>query len=209
MPTAPRALVPTRRAAMLAAAALAGVALLSGCSADTAGEPVNSGGGNGGGNGQGYVAGDGRVTVVPAAEREDAPELSGPTLDGGTWSLADQQGKTVVLNVWASWCPPCRAEMPGLQRLSVRYAEQGVAFAGLDTRDTDAAASAFIENIGVTYPQVVDPDGRLLLAFRDTLPPQAIPSTLIVDDEGRIAARVIGPITEPRLAALLDDVLAS
>ncbi len=61
----------------------------------------------------------------------------------------------------------------------------------------------------MTYPQVVDPDGRLLLAFRDTLPPQAIPSTLIVDDEGRIAARVIGPITEPRLAALLDDVLAS
>lgn len=189
---------------MLAAAALSGIALVSGCSADTAGEPVTTGG-----NDQGYVAGDGQVTVVPAAEREDAPELSGPTLDGGTWSLADQQGKTVVLNVWASWCPPCRAEMPGLQRLSERYADQGVTFAGLDTRDTDAAASAFIENIGVTYPQVVDPDGRLLLAFRDTLPPQAIPSTLIVDDEGRIAARVIGPITEPRLAALLDDVLAS
>ena len=205
MPTAPRTLVPTRRAATLAAAALAGVALLSGCSADTAGEPVNSGGGNG----QGYVAGDGRVTVVPAAEREAAPEVSGDTLDGGTWSLADQQGKIVVLNVWASWCPPCRAEMPGLQRLSERYADQGVTFAGLDTRDTEAAASAFIENVGVTYPNVVDPDGRLLLAFRGTLPPQAIPSTLIVDDEGRIAARVIGPITEPRLAALLDDVLAS
>jgi thiol-disulfide isomerase/thioredoxin len=194
---------PRARRAALLAAAVAGAVLLTGCAADTAGEPV------GGGNDQGYVAGDGTITVVPRADRVPAPELSGPTLDGATWSLADQQGQTVVLNVWASWCPPCRAEMPGLQRLSQRYAAQGVAFAGLDTRDTDAAARAFVENIGVTYPQVVDPDGRLLLAFRDSLPPQAIPSTLIVDDEGLIAARVIGPITEPRLAALLDDVLAS
>jgi thiol-disulfide isomerase/thioredoxin len=148
-------------------------------------------------------------TTVPALD-DGLPDLTLPCLTAGPpVRLAGLRGEPLVVNVWASWCPPCRAEMPGLQRLSQRYAEQGVAFAGLDTRDTDAAASAFIENIGVTYPQVVDPDGRLLLAFRDTLPPQAIPSTLIVDDEGRIAARVIGPITEPRLAALLDDVLAS
>jgi thiol-disulfide isomerase/thioredoxin len=184
-------------AALLAVAALG----LTACGESGAGELA--------GNDSGYVAGAGTTTFVAPADRKPAPPLAGPTLDGGTYDLADHLGETVVINVWASWCPPCRAEMPGLQRIATEYADQGVSFVGIDTRDTDAAARAFLENVGVTYPNLIDPDGELLLPFRDTLPPQAIPSTLIVDADGKVAARVIGPVTEVRLRELLDEVLAS
>ncbi len=185
-----------RIAALLGAAALA----LTACGSSGAGEVV--------GGDTGFVEGAGTTTLVPEGEREPAPDISGPTLDGGTYSLAEQRGSTVVLNVWASWCAPCRAEMPGLQRVSEDYAERNVGFVGIDTRDDEAAAIAFLENTGVTYPSLIDPDGELLLQFRGTLPPQAIPSTLIIDADGGIAARVIGPITEVRLRELLDQVLA-
>lgn len=157
---------------------------------------------------QGYVEGDGATTVVPVEERRPAPALAGRTLDGATLDLADLRGSVVVVNVWASWCPPCRAEAPMLQTVAAALRARGVRFVGIDTRDGDgAAARAFVQNVGLTFPSIVDPDGRVLLAFRDTLPPQAVPSTLIVDREGRVAARVIGPTTEPRLRALIERVL--
>ena len=77
---------------------------------------------------------------------------------------------------------------------------------GLDTRDTEAAALAFLDRYGVTYPNVIDTDGRLQLLFSDTLPPQAIPSTLVVDREGRVAGRILGRVTDATLTALIDDV---
>ncbi len=157
---------------------------------------------------QGYVAGDGATTVVAPEDRVPAPQLRGTTLDGADFDLAALRGKVVVLNVWASWCPPCRAEAPMLEVLASGLRPEGVEFVGVDTRDGDGtAARAFVENVGLSYPNVVDPDGVLLLAFRDTLPPQAVPSTLVLDRQGRIAARVIGPTTEPRLRALITAVL--
>jgi peroxiredoxin len=87
--------------------------------------------------------------------------------------------------------------------------DDGVQFVGLDTRDTDEAARAFLETYDVTYPNVIDADGRLQLLFSDTLPPQAIPSTLVVDREGRVAGRIIGRVTEPTLLALIEDVASS
>lgn len=154
----------------------------------------------------GFVSGSGVVTLIDPQDREPAPEFSGPTLDGGQFDLAAQVGDVVVLNVWGSWCAPCRAEAPGFVAVSEQTADDGVTFVGVNTRDTATAAQAFEDEFGIGYPSVVDPDGRLLLAFRDTLPPAAIPSTLVVDRQGRMAARVVGPITETSLLDLVSDV---
>lgn len=186
----------SRRGAAAVAVALG--LLLTGCSAGASGAAQ-----------QGYVEGDGTILVVPAADRVAAPDLKGTTLDGQPFDLAALRGKVVVLNVWASWCPPCRAEGPMLQSVHADLLPKGGTLVGIDTRDGDGtAARAFAQNIGMTYPSVVDRDGKLLLDFADTLPPQAVPSTLVIDRSGRIAARVIGPVTQPRLMALVDPLLA-
>ncbi len=156
----------------------------------------------------GYVSGTGVVTTIAPDERADAPEFEGPTLDGDTFNLDDAAGDVVVLNVWGSWCPPCRKEAPAMQAVATGLADQGVQFVGVNTRDTESGANAFVEEFGLSFPSVVDTDGVRLLAFRDTLPPAAIPSTLVVDRQGRVAARVIGPITETSLRDLVAEVAA-
>ncbi len=193
------------RAARRSLAAMAVGAVLvvgtAGCGAD---ESAAAGGAAGE---QGYVAGDGTVVVLAPDERQPAPEVSGPTLDGGTFTLSDHLGEVVVMNVWASWCAPCRKEAPALESVWQEYEGDGVQFVGLDTRDSDAAAVAFVRNYGLTYPQLLDPDGRQQLLFRQTLPPQSIPSTVLVDAEGRVAARALGAVSEAQLRGLIDAVL--
>ena len=156
--------------------------------------------------GTAFVAGDGSIVLIAPDERQSAPDLVGPTLEGGEFRLSDHLGDVVVLNVWASWCAPCRAEAPVLEDVWREVKDDGVQFVGLDTRDTEAAALAFLDRYGVTYPNVIDTDGRLQLLFSDTLPPQAIPSTLVVDREGRVAGRILGRVTDATLTALIDDV---
>lgn len=156
----------------------------------------------------GYVAGDGSIVLVPPSERVAAPDVVGPTLDGETFRLADHRGDVVVLNVWASWCAPCRAEAPTLAALSEELQAQGVTFVGLDTRDSDASARAFIDRFGIDYANVIDRDGQLQLLFSDTLPPQAIPSTLVIDREGRVAGRVLGKASESALRGMIEPILA-
>ena len=158
-------------------------------------------------SGTSFVAGDGSIVLLDPSQRQPAPELTGSTLNGGTWSLGDSRGQVVVLNVWASWCAPCRAEAPVLQSLWEEFEGQGVQFVGLDTRDAVAPATAFVERYGITYPNLIDTSGQLQLLFGDTLPPQAIPSTLLVDREGRVAARVLGKVSEASLRALIDSLL--
>ncbi|MDQ1247073.1 MAG: hypothetical protein QG597_1443 [Actinomycetota bacterium] len=158
--------------------------------------------------GQGYVAGDGSTVVLPIAERKAAPALNGTTLTGQPWSLADQRGHVTVANIWASWCAPCRAEAPTLQRTFAKFEPQGVRFVGLDTRDSITAGQAFVDKYGITYPNLSDPDGQLQLAFRDTLPPAAIPSTVFIDKQGRVAARVLGRIDDGRLNGIIETLAA-
>jgi thiol-disulfide isomerase/thioredoxin len=159
----------------------------------------------------GYIEGDGAVTTIAPGEREPAPEFGGPLLgaqDEEFW-LADAVGDIVVLNVWGSWCPPCRKEAPAFQAVWEDVADDGVRFVGVNTRDpNEVDALGFVEDFGITYPSVVDTDGRRMLAFRDSLPPAAIPSTLIIDREGRLAARVLGAIGESTLSGLIEDVQA-
>ena len=152
----------------------------------------------------GFVSGDGTIAVLPEADRRLAPSVQGVTLDGRRFDLASLRGRIVVLNVWGSWCGPCRAEAPLLQRAYPRLTRKGADLVGLDTRESAEPARAFVQAAGLTYPSVSDRDGRLQLAFSDTLPPAAIPSTVIVDAQGRVAARIIGPVDS--VTTLLDVV---
>ncbi len=161
-----------------------------------------------GGTDSGFVAGDGSLVVLAEAKRPAAPALSGQTLDGQTLDLADHLGEVVVLNVWASWCAPCRAEAPTLAAVSRDLAGQGVQFVGLDTRDSDVSARGFVSAFDVGYPNVIDRDGRLQLLFSDSLPPQAIPSTLVIDRHGRVAARALGRVSESSLRGMIEPLLA-
>jgi len=157
--------------------------------------------------GAGFVSGDGSVTILGPAQRQLAPEAVGVDLNGDTLKLSDFAGQVVVLNVWASWCAPCRAEAPALEEVARQFDGKGVQFIGLNTRDSQAAAQAFTRNFGVTYPSMVDTDGRIQLLFNDSLPPQAIPSTIVIDQQGRVAARALGTVTSATLRAMIEPLL--
>lgn len=156
----------------------------------------------------GFVGGDGSLTRVPADQRVAAPRVTGELLGGGTFDSAGEAGRVLVYNVWGSWCAPCRKEAPALQQAAAATSEVAT-FVGINTRDLDPApAEAFVRAFGITYPSVYDPEGRQLLAFGDQLPPSAIPSTLVVDADGRVAARVLGETTAATLTGLVQDVAA-
>ncbi|MFI6321341.1 TlpA family protein disulfide reductase [Nonomuraea sp. NPDC050556] len=141
-----------------------------------------------------FVAGDGKVTLFPAADRKAAPAIEGPTLDGGTASLAAHKGKVVVINFWASWCNPCRAEAPVLKDIAAKTKNSGVEFIGVDFKDDKARAQAFERTEQTGYPSIFDQPGKVALAFQGTVPPAAIPSTLIIDEQGRVAGRALGAV---------------
>src|SRR5690606_17040677 len=110
------------------------------------------------------------------ADRDQPRELVGTGLDGESISLADLRGQPVVVVVWGSWCPPCRAEAPDLAALHEEYADR-VHFLGINIRDaSEERALAFNRTFGITYPSVFSPTGSALLAFRGTLTPNTIPS---------------------------------
>lgn len=159
------------------------------------------------GGAEGFVAGSGTVTVLKESQRPAAPPLSGRTLDGRRLSLADFSGRTVVLNVWGSWCAPCRDEAPDLVRAARRLRDRDVQFLGVNVREPGiASARAFVRRFDVPYPSIYDADGSELLGFRDTMPPDAIPSTLVIDERGRVAARVLGTVDATTLVGLVHDV---
>ncbi len=149
-----------------------------------------------------YVAGNGTVTYIDTRDRKEGPTFSGLTLDGENFELP--HGGIVVINVWASWCAPCRAEVPTLIALSQRYPE--VQFMGILTRDNLANAEVFAKQLAVPYPNFID--DALILGFRDSLPANAIPTTLVIDKSGKVAARVSGPVSVAGLSELIDRLNA-
>ncbi|WP_232832062.1 TlpA disulfide reductase family protein [Nocardiopsis sp. FIRDI 009] len=154
-----------------------------------------------------FISGDGSATVFEPGERLEAPDVTGTTLDGAEISLGDYEGGILVLNVWASWCGPCRAEQPVLDEVHTEYADLGVDFLGVNMKDDDTAAQAYASAQEIPYPSLFDPPGEVPQAFRDTVPPRSIPTTIIIDPDGRIAARVIGPTTYGQLTELLNPVV--
>jgi thiol-disulfide isomerase/thioredoxin len=185
-------------------ALLVGVALLaSACSSD----PNSVAAQAKAGDRKGYVSGDGTIERLPADKRAEPVELSGATIDGRQWSSTESRGKVVVVNVWGSWCPPCVKEAPDLQKAWEKYEDGGkVAFVGIDFREPPASGLAFVRSRKITYPSLSDESGAALLALQGKA--NAVPTTLVLDTTGRIAARVSGPVTEATVTALVDDVLA-
>lgn len=193
----------SRRLVPLAACAAAGALLLTGCSGQ---EKTGSSGGD-----TKFVQGTGQITKVPAGERKSAPELTGTSVEGKKLKLSDYRGKVVVLNVWGSWCSPCRAEAPNLAKVARDTEDKGVQFIGINTRDLDKAnAKAFERNYEIDYPSFYDPNGRLILKFpKNTLSPQAIPSTVVLDRDGKIAVRALKELSEKELRSALDPLIAA
>ena len=159
-------------------------------------------------NGQSFVSGTG-TTFFPPGARDAVPHIAGKTLTGSRLSLASYRGSVVVLNFWGSWCAPCRAEAPDLSALASRFQPAGVRFLGIDIQDDPPSAEAFMHTFRITYPSLNDPGDEIALAFRKTVPPSAIPTTLVIDRSGRIAARILGGATYDNLKALITKVLGS
>ena len=148
------------------------------------------------------------LTLYPVDGRPAVPDIRGETLAGDQLALTDLRGHVVVLNVWGSWCKPCRAETPELVRAANETRARGVRFVGIDTRDNPDAARAFVRSFKVPYPSIIDRDGRVLLAFNGVIPAYAVPSTLVIDPSGGIAARVIGRTDYTTIRGIIDDLLA-
>ena len=155
----------------------------------------------------GYPTVPRNLTRISPDQRQVLPTVSGPALGSNqTISTQDYRGKVVVVNVWGSWCPPCRKEAPDLQAASVETKDVAQ-FVGITSKDYDPApAEAFVRSFKITYPSIYDPTGKVLLAFAGELPPSAIPSTMIIDREGRLAVRVLSEVSKITLVDMINDV---
>lgn len=157
---------------------------------------------------QGYVSGDGSLVQLAPDERGEPVELTGTTLQGEPVDVADWRGAPVVLNTWYAACGPCRVEAPDLAAIAEETAADGVEFLGINTRDGEAQGIAFEEEFGVPYPSLADRDGEGVLALRGELPPSATPTTLVLDAEGRVAARFLGIADPSTLRTVIGDAVA-
>ena len=143
-------------------------------------------------------------SAVAAGKRPAAPKLDLPRLDGGgRLSLASLRGRVVVVNYWASWCPPCRGESPVLERWHRRIAPQTATVLGVDVLDVDSDARAFVRRHGLSYPIVRDGDG----GSRRSFGVNGQPETIVVDRRGRIATTFRGPVTDGDLRRVLPPLL--
>lgn len=191
-----------RRAAIVVAA-LAGLLAVGGCSASS-GSNQNADAGN-----AGYVSGDGSVTTWAVGDRGKPVELAGTDFSGAPVDLATHRGQVVVINTWYAACPPCRAEAPDLVRLATDDAAKGVTVIGLNGTDDAGAAQAFERTFAVRYPSIDDRDGRAVAALQGVVPISAVPTTVLLDRDGRVAARILGRADASTLRSLVDDLVAA
>jgi thiol-disulfide isomerase/thioredoxin len=180
----------------LAAAAV----LLAGCSTGSNAVDVNNGGEFR------FVAGTPAGEVIAVADRRSAPQFGGQLLDGTEFSSTELSGHIAVINFWGSWCPPCRVETPEFQQVYAEVQGEGVQFLGIDVKDEQQLAAAFVQGKGIGYPSLFDPRGEVALAFRD-YPANAIPSTIVLDREGRVAAVYTAEVEPDDLRTVLNRVV--
>ncbi|MEV0892311.1 TlpA disulfide reductase family protein [Promicromonospora sp. MEB111] len=156
--------------------------------------------------GQGYVSGDGSVQTYDVGERKGPVAITGTDFEGDDVDTAGWAGDVVVVNTWYASCAPCRAEAPDL--VSLAGSKDGVQFLGINTEDDAGAAQAFQRTFEVPYPSIEDRTGKVIAGLSGVVPLQAVPSTVVLDQEGNVAARVIGQVEGSTLEALIDEVLA-
>ncbi|MEN0023028.1 MAG: TlpA disulfide reductase family protein [Microbacterium sp.] len=199
----PSRIRPSRRAVGVALAAVLAIGL-SACAPDAVSDSFLSG------DNTGYVAADGAIVEIPVAERGEPVAFGGVTEDGEDFDSADIAGKVTVVNFWYAGCAPCRLEAKDLETVWQEQGGDGVAFVGINTRDQADTAKAFSAEFGVTYPSLIDVDtAEAKLAFAEVVPIQATPTTLVLDKQGRVAAKIIGPIDSTSiLSTLVKDALA-
>ena len=185
-----------------AALALVGaLVLLTGCSSGSDAVAVDNGGEFR------FVEASPSGQVIPVGERAAAPKFSGRLLGGGDFSSGELSGDVAVLNFWGSWCPPCRVETPEFQQVYADVRDRKVQFLGLNVKETNEQfAMAFVDRFGIQFPSLYDPRGEVALAFRD-YPATAIPSTIVLDRQSRVAAVYTGAVSQEDLRRTLDRVL--
>jgi peroxiredoxin len=194
---------PSRRAVLRAAVVLAAALPLAACASE---DPLAAQAREG--NNKNYIAGDGAVETYAADSRGEAVKVAGTLYNGTAVDSADWAGQVTVLNFWYAACAPCRPEAKDLQALSREFSEEA-RFYGVNVRDEKATAEAFERNFGVTYPSFKDKDGGILLSMTSYVPPQAVPTTLVLDKEGRVAARILGVADKGTLKTLIRDTAAA
>lgn len=193
-----------RRAVTSLTAGVAVVLMLGACSSDpnSVANQANRG------DRKGYVSGDGSIERIPVAKRGPVVKLTGSTVTGKPWTSAEALGKALVVNVWGSWCSPCVAEAPDLQKAwtGLSAARKPVQFVGIDVQESAATGAAFLKSRGITYPSLSDQAGVLILDLQGKA--VSTPTTLVLDRQGRIAGRVSGQVSATTLTDLVDDVLS-
>ncbi len=151
-----------------------------------------------------FVANPPRIAALNASRGDgQAPDLTMQQFDGGTFRLADQRGRVVVVNFWASWCPPCRAEAPRLVAASRKYLDRDVVFVGVDINDTPDNARAFLQEFGITYANGIDQNLSITEAYGVT----GLPATFVVGRQGKVMQRWPGEIQADQLSGLIDEAL--
>ena len=182
--------------------------MLTGCSSDPLAEQYREG------SGKNYIAGDGTISEFAVDQRGEPIEFAGETVEGDSFDSAETLGDVTVVNFWYAGCAPCRVEAPILEEVSQTFgADSGsddVSFVGVNVRDQAGTAASFEQTYGVTYPSILDVEsGTAQLAFAGDVPPAAVPTTIVLDQEGRVAARVLGQLTEASiLESIIDSLLA-
>ncbi|WP_375385014.1 TlpA family protein disulfide reductase [uncultured Microbacterium sp.] len=195
------------KGAWRAASAILAIGLavgLSACSNDPLAEQYRAG------DNKGFIAANGfQVKEIAAADRGEPVVFQGATETGATAASSDYVGDVLVVNFWYAACGPCRAEAPQLEKAYASFAGKPVSFLGVNTSDAPETAAAFASDYGITYPSLIAAtDGAIKLAFADATSLNATPTTLVIDKQGRVAARVIGQLDDASiLQTLVQDAL--
>lgn len=195
--------MPTTRLRALRAAALAvtgalAAATVAGCGGST---------GSGGGSYYQYSGATKFGTVIPAPQRKPAEPFTGELLDGGTYKLAAQAGKAVVVNFWGTWCGPCTTETPEFDKIYRSYHGKPVTFVGIDVKDTKGFARSFVQQNHISYPIVFDEKAETALKLGN-VPSASMPFTVLLDRQHRVAGVYIGPMQPKDLDPVLNKVAA-
>ena len=176
---------------------------LAGCTSDPLADQFRSG------DSKNYIAGDGTVTEFDSTQRPTFLPFTGETESGQMLDSKALEGQVVVMNWWYSACAPCRAEAPELQALYEEFQDQGVQFIGVNVRDTAETALAFDRKFDISFPSIIDAQsGAVSLAFQGVVSPQAVPTTLVIDKQGKVASRILGRIDSSILKTLIETVVA-